>query len=182
VSLLQSRFCPVFRLKNLFLVRDARVLRVGEYLDFNGFEPKLHLMYESSASDVRVFWFKTASDVRASVYIAVIFWLLLRHGLLRVGGAQIFNGFEPKLHLMYESSASDVRVNPQEGPMLQKERHPNLDFFVADLTTWTLKDDQASMEHPFFSLSKNPDTTLHHYEHSCRAVAGSVTGGPVRGR
>jgi hypothetical protein len=155
---------------------------VGEYLDFNGFEPKLHLMYESSASDVRVFWFKTASDVRASVYIAVIFWLLLRHGLLRVGGAQIFNGFEPKLHLMYESSASDVRVNPQEGPMLQKERHPNLDFFVADLTTWTLKDDQASMEHPFFSLSKNPDTTLHHYEHSCRAVAGSVTGGPVRGR
>ena len=38
--------------------------------------------------------------------------------------------------------------------MLQKDRHPNRDFFVADLTTWAVKDDRTSMEHPFFSLSK----------------------------
>jgi hypothetical protein len=36
--------------------------------------------------------------------------------------------------------------------MLQRDRYPNRDFFVADLNTWTIKDDQASMEHPFFSL------------------------------
>jgi plasmid replication initiation protein len=65
--------------------------------------------------------------------------------------------------------------------MLQKERHPNLDFFVADFTTWTLKDDQTSMEHPFFSLAKNPDTTIHHYEHNGNTItiAPSVYGMPT---
>ena len=47
--------------------------------------------------------------------------------------------------------------------VLQKDRHPNLDFFIADLTTWNLKDDQASMEHPMFSLAKSPDTSIRRY-------------------
>ncbi len=55
--------------------------------------------------------------------------------------------------------------------MLQKDRHPNLDFFVADLTDWHLKDDQTSMEHPMFSLSKNPDTTIRKYEHRNATIA-----------
>ena len=65
--------------------------------------------------------------------------------------------------------------------MLQKERYQNLDFFVADLTTWTLKDDQASMEHPFFSLSKNPDTAIRHYEHNGNTImiAPSAYGMPT---
>ena len=65
--------------------------------------------------------------------------------------------------------------------MLLKERHPNLDFFIADLTTWTLKDDQASMEHPMFSLSKNPDITIRHYEHngSTITIAPSAYGMPT---
>lgn len=65
--------------------------------------------------------------------------------------------------------------------MLQKERYPNLDFFVADLTTWTLKDDRSSMEHPFFSLSKNPDTAIRHYEHNGNtiAIAPSAYGMPT---
>jgi plasmid replication initiation protein len=50
--------------------------------------------------------------------------------------------------------------------VLQKDRHPNLDFFIADLSLWTMKDDQASMEHPFFSLSKSPDKNARHYEHN----------------
>jgi plasmid replication initiation protein len=50
--------------------------------------------------------------------------------------------------------------------VLLKDRHPNLDFFLADLSVWTLKDDQASMEHPFFSLSKTPDKNARHYEHN----------------
>ena len=65
--------------------------------------------------------------------------------------------------------------------MLQKERYPNLDFFVADFTTWTLKDDQASMEHPFFSLSKNPDIAIRHYEHNGNTItiAPSAYGMPT---
>ncbi len=47
--------------------------------------------------------------------------------------------------------------------MLTRDRHRNLDFFIADIWSWTLKDDQASMEHPFFSLSKNPDTKIRSY-------------------
>ena len=47
--------------------------------------------------------------------------------------------------------------------MLQKDRHPNFDFFVADIWMWTPKGDRSSMEHPFFSLSKRPDRTIRHY-------------------
>jgi plasmid replication initiation protein len=76
-------------------------------------------------------------------------------------------------------SASDIT---KEGAfMLKKERHPNLDFFVADLSTWSLKDDQESMEHPMFSLAKNPDTTIRHYEHNGNTItiAPNVYGMPT---
>jgi plasmid replication initiation protein len=65
--------------------------------------------------------------------------------------------------------------------VLQKDRHPNLDFFIADLTTWNLKDDQASMEHPMFSLAKSPDTSIRHYEHNGNAITiiPSVVGMPT---
>jgi len=65
--------------------------------------------------------------------------------------------------------------------VLQKDRHPNLDFFIADLTTWTLKDDQASMEHPMFALAKNPDTAIRHYEHNDNTItiAPSAYGMPT---
>lgn len=65
--------------------------------------------------------------------------------------------------------------------MLQKDRHPNLDFFIADLPTWNLKDDQVSMEHPMFSLAKNPDITISHYEHNGNTITitPSVIGRPT---
>jgi plasmid replication initiation protein len=65
--------------------------------------------------------------------------------------------------------------------MLQKDRHPNRDFFVADLTTWAVKDDRTSMEHPFFSLSKSHDTTVRHYEHHGKTItiAPSAHGMPT---
>lgn len=58
--------------------------------------------------------------------------------------------------------------------MLQKGHHSNRDFFVADLPTWSLKDDRASMEHPMFSLAKKPDTAIRRYEHN----GGSITIAP----
>jgi plasmid replication initiation protein len=47
---------------------------------------------------------------------------------------------------------------------LAPDRHPNRDFFVADILDWALKDDRHSMEHPMFSLSKKPDHQVRHYE------------------
>jgi plasmid replication initiation protein len=65
--------------------------------------------------------------------------------------------------------------------MLRQDRHPNLDFFVADLWAWPVKDDQASMEHPLFSLTKTPDTARRHYEHNGNTitVTPSVLGMPT---
>ena len=47
-------------------------------------------------------------------------------------------------------------------------RHPNKDFFVCDVFDVLpfIKDDQASMEHPVFSLSTKPDMRVLHYEHN----------------
>jgi plasmid replication initiation protein len=47
---------------------------------------------------------------------------------------------------------------------LAPDRHPNRDFFVADILDWAIKDDRHSMEHPMFSLSKKPDHRVRHYE------------------
>src|SRR6516225_10455860 len=59
-----------------------------------------------------------------------------------------------------------ARVAQAEDPprKLAPDRHPNRDFFVADILDWALKDDRASMEHPFFSLAKTPDLKERHYE------------------
>jgi len=41
---------------------------------------------------------------------------------------------------------------------LKKEKHPNRDFFIADIfDNLPFKDDMASMEHPIFVLSKKKD-------------------------
>lgn len=65
--------------------------------------------------------------------------------------------------------------------MLCADRHPNLDFFVADIWAWSIKDDQATMEHPFYSLSKKPDHAIRHYEHNGNTVRimPSVVGMPT---
>jgi len=50
--------------------------------------------------------------------------------------------------------------------LLLPDRHPQYDLFVCDVADAVLKDDQASMEHPFFSLKKTPDTQTRKYEHN----------------
>lgn len=51
-------------------------------------------------------------------------------------------------------------------------RHINRDFFACDLFDGVpcFKDDQASMEHPIFSLSTKPDMRVLHYEHNGNSV------------
>lgn len=43
-------------------------------------------------------------------------------------------------------------------------RHPNQDFFVCAYVDYSVKDDQASMEAPFFTLSTRPDTSQWHWK------------------
>ena len=50
------------------------------------------------------------------------------------------------------------------------DRHPNRDFFIADILDVVPKDDLGSMEHPLFSLSKRPDTISRLYEHNGNSI------------
>ena len=47
---------------------------------------------------------------------------------------------------------------------LLPDLHPQADLFICDVSDAVLKDDMASMEHPFFSLSKRPDNKIRRYE------------------
>jgi plasmid replication initiation protein len=70
-----------------------------------------------------------------------------------------------------------VSDTPKDNPLLLPERHQH-DLFVCDVADAVLKDDMASMEHPFFSLSKKPDTCVRRYENGDRwlEVVPSVKG------
>jgi plasmid replication initiation protein len=48
---------------------------------------------------------------------------------------------------------------------LLPDRHPIQDFFICDVTDAIPKDDMGSMEHPIFSLSTKPDTSVREYQH-----------------
>jgi plasmid replication initiation protein len=48
---------------------------------------------------------------------------------------------------------------------LKPLKHPQGELFVCDITDVVLKGDMASMEHPFYSLSKNPDREPRRYQH-----------------
>src|SRR5215469_3675502 len=67
---------------------------------------------------------------------------------------------------------------PKDNTQLLPQRHPQHDLFVCDVADAMLKDDMASMEHPFFSLSKKPETSVRRYENGDRwlEVVPSVKG------
>lgn len=51
-------------------------------------------------------------------------------------------------------------------PALLPERHPQPELFICDVADAVLKDMMANMEHPFYSLSKKPETAVRRYEHN----------------
>ena len=53
--------------------------------------------------------------------------------------------------------------SPEPLPPLTPVRYQPT-FFSIDVATLAIKDSQQQLEHPFFSLSKTPDTTTRHYE------------------
>jgi len=55
---------------------------------------------------------------------------------------------------------------------LLPERHPTRDFFIADIfDNLPVKDDMASMESPFFTLSTKPDHRHLRFEHGNKSVS-----------
>ncbi|WP_035484549.1 replication initiator protein A [Geminicoccus roseus] len=55
---------------------------------------------------------------------------------------------------------------PLARSLLIPERHPQHDLFICDVADAVIKDVMAQMEHPFYSLSKKPETTVRRYEHN----------------
>src|SRR5664279_1138010 len=77
-----------------------------------------------------------------------------------------------------EQKQRDERVGAEEtledgtdrANQLAPIRHPQQDLFLAQMFDAALKDDQASMEHPMFSLSKTPDLNIRVYEHNGNSI------------
>src|SRR5580704_17178659 len=49
---------------------------------------------------------------------------------------------------------------------LIQAKHANGDLFICDVADAVLKDLIPQMEHPFYSLSKKPETKIRRYEHN----------------
>lgn len=58
-----------------------------------------------------------------------------------------------------------VPDTPNPFDALLPDRHPQRDFFICDVADAVLKDLIPKMEHPFYALSKKPDTSVRRYEH-----------------
>lgn len=59
-----------------------------------------------------------------------------------------------------------VSESPNPQLALLPERHPQYDLFICDVADAVLKDVMPQMEHPFYSLSKKPETSIRRYEHN----------------
>ena len=61
---------------------------------------------------------------------------------------------------------SEIPNLPSPQSALLPDRHPQYDLFICDVADAVLKDVMPQMEHPFYSLSKKPETTIRRYEHN----------------
>jgi hypothetical protein len=59
-----------------------------------------------------------------------------------------------------------VTETPNPDEQLLPARHGKGDLFICDVADAVLKDIMPQMEHPFYSLSKKPETAIRKYEHN----------------
>src|SRR5579863_3457600 len=59
-----------------------------------------------------------------------------------------------------------VTDTPNRDEQLLPLKHTGGDLFICDVADAVLKDIMPEMEHPFYSLSKKPETTIRRYEHN----------------
>lgn len=73
-----------------------------------------------------------------------------------------------QLDRLGENSNDGIMVEaiPTKQLPLIPERHPQHDLFICDVADAALKDVMAQMEHPFYSLSKKPETSVRRYVHN----------------
>jgi plasmid replication initiation protein len=69
-----------------------------------------------------------------------------------------------------------VTKTPKQIDHLLPERYPIPDLFVCDVSDAVLKDVMSEMEHPFYALSKKPDTTTRRYEHNAQWIEITPSG------
>lgn len=62
-------------------------------------------------------------------------------------------------------ASMSVPDTPNFLDQLLPDRHPQADFFICDVADAVLKDLIPQMEHPFYALSKKPETAIRRYEH-----------------
>jgi len=58
-----------------------------------------------------------------------------------------------------------VTETTKQKPLLP-EKYPQGDLFICDVADAVLKGIMPQMEHPFYSLSKKPDTSIRRYQHN----------------
>lgn len=58
-----------------------------------------------------------------------------------------------------------TKTTKADNPLLP-DRYPQHDLFICDVADAALKDVMPQMEHPFYSLSKKPETKVRRYEHN----------------
>jgi len=76
--------------------------------------------------------------------------------------AQIEQEFQNRkaTHKNFLKDFGSVPDVPKVANGLIRQRHPNRDFFLADLFDYAMKDDGASMEAPIFTLATKPDLSI----------------------
>ena len=65
---------------------------------------------------------------------------------------------------MQNQTTTGLKDRALSEKQLTPDRHPQTELFLCDISDAIIKDDMAMMEHPIFSLSKKPDTTVRRYE------------------
>lgn len=65
-----------------------------------------------------------------------------------------------------DDSSTLVTDTPNGTGHLLPDRYPQQDLFICDVADAVLKDVMQHMEHPFYSLSKKPETNVRRYEHN----------------
>jgi plasmid replication initiation protein len=76
---------------------------------------------------------------------------------------------------------SMVTETPNPDEQLLPIRHSKSDLFICDVADAVFKDIMPQMEHPFYALSKRPDTAIRRYEHNGEwiDIVPSVKGMPT---
>ena len=75
-------------------------------------------------------------------------------------------GETPKIRALRENDMSGFEGEHAGGQeVLIPDRYPQHDLFICDVADAVLKDIMQDMEHPFYSLSKKPETNIRRYEH-----------------